>query len=122
MKALYKMEIDLDRRGILEGLFIAEMAEIDYLIENKIIVQFGEVLGKHSDIRGSLDQQDIQIITQDIVIINFFEENKLSCGYNPLDYIFCKCCTRNISVFSLQCCDECKKTCNICELDNCIIF
>lgn len=52
MKALFKMDFDCGRMGNLEGVFIADTEDVEYLVNNKISVYFGEVLGKHSEISG----------------------------------------------------------------------
>lgn len=45
MKALFKMDFDCGRMGNLEGVFIADTEDVEYLVNNKISVYFGEVLG-----------------------------------------------------------------------------
>lgn len=50
MKAIYKLNADYGRNGNLTGVFIAEKEHVAVLLENKIEVYFGEVLGKHSEI------------------------------------------------------------------------
>ena len=52
MKALFKMDFDCGRMGNLEGVFITDTEDVEYLVNNKISVYFGEVLGKHSEISG----------------------------------------------------------------------
>ena len=59
-------------------------------------IYFGEILGKHSDVRGTLDQEDLEILSEDQDFINkllepeLFPTGRLS-GYNPVrqyeDYI-----------------------------------
>ena len=48
MKALFKMDFDCGRMGNLEGVFIADTEDVEYLVNNKISVYFGEVLGKNT--------------------------------------------------------------------------
>lgn len=42
MKALFKMDFDCGRMGNLEGVFIADTEDVEYLVNNKISVYFGE--------------------------------------------------------------------------------
>lgn len=86
-KLLYSFHWDCGRMGDLEGLFIAEENEIKKLIGKEIY--FGEVLGKHSDIYGKLEEDHLKVITDDENVISIFEnhfsDNTIS-GYNPLDF------------------------------------
>lgn len=87
MKTLYRFTWDCRRMGILSGLFIADSDEISKVIGKKIY--FGEVLGKHSEIYGVLEEQDLEIVTTDPLFLDQCEQyigkGTLS-GYNPLDY------------------------------------
>ncbi len=87
MKKIYEFYWDCGRMGDLDGMFIAEESEIDAVIGKEIY--FGEVLGKHSDIFGTLDEGDITVKTDDQDFINKFIEimgDGTISGYNPLDY------------------------------------
>ena len=42
MKALFKMDFDCGRMGNLEGVFITDTEDVEYLVNNKISVYFGE--------------------------------------------------------------------------------
>lgn len=59
MKALFKMIFDCGRMGNLEGVFIADTEDVEYLLNNEISVYFGEVLGKHSEISGIIDRSEL---------------------------------------------------------------
>jgi len=72
--------------GSLDGVFIAEKEKINYLIDNKIEVFFGEVLGKHSEISVIISEDNIQEVTDNEDFIKLFESYGLSSGFNPLDY------------------------------------
>ena len=86
MKKLYKFYWDCGRQGDLTGVFIATDDEIKNALGKQ--AWFGEILGKHSEIYGDLDEKDLTILTDDQ---DFFEKfEKLvgkSTGYNPLNYI-----------------------------------
>lgn len=84
---LWKFHWDCGRSGDLEGLFVATEEEIEKAIGG--YAQFGEVLGKHSDIYGTLDREDVEkidvapeIIAQLIPHLGYDWS-----GFNPLDYI-----------------------------------
>lgn len=96
MKALFKMDFDCGRMGNLEGVFIADTEDVEYLVNNKISVYFGEVLGKHSEISGCVAESEIKQITTDENVINIVEEYGLNSGYNPFEYTLCTSETEDI--------------------------
>jgi len=87
MKAIYEFYWDCGRMGDLTGLFIANTSDIDKIIGEEIY--FGEVLGKHSEIYGDLEEKDLTVKSKDQEFIKQFEdimgEGTIS-GYNPLNY------------------------------------
>ena len=88
MKAIYEFFWDCGRMGELSGLFIAETSEVEKLIGRNI--NFGEVLGKHSEIYGTVTKDDFTIKSTDQEFIAKFEEimgKGTISGYNPLDYL-----------------------------------
>ena len=89
MKALFKMDFDCGRMGNLEGVFIADTEDVEYLVNSKICVYFGEVLGKHSEISGCVAESEIKQITTDENVIKIVEEYGLNSGYNPFEYTLC---------------------------------
>lgn len=85
MLKLYKFFWDCGRQGNIEGVFIAEESDVEKLS----YVYFGEVLGKHSEIGGDLEEKDITIVSEDQELISKLEEvfgSKTISGYNPLEY------------------------------------
>ncbi len=90
MKKLYSFHWDCGRMGDIEGLFIAEESRVNDMIGNEIY--FGEVLGKHSDIYGTLDEEDLVIKSDDQDFITKLEdvldvdERGTISGFNPFDY------------------------------------
>ena len=86
-KAVFKYEGDCGRSGYLYGLFIAEKKEVDSLIRERKHVYFGEVLGKHSEIEGTIEKGEITLITEDQNIVKLVSDLKMEVGYNPLDYV-----------------------------------
>lgn len=85
-KALWHFQWNCGRQGIVEGLFVETDEEVKKYIGQD--VYFGEILGKHSDIEGTLDEADLQRITDDPAFIAMFESLfDSSFGYNPMQYI-----------------------------------
>lgn len=84
MKRLFKFCWDCGRTGYLESLFVATQEQVDAAIGKYLY--FGEVLGKHSEISGTLEASDIQDTGAGPEVVEFFE--KLGCiGHNPLKAI-----------------------------------
>lgn len=96
MKGLYKLNVDCGRQGCLEGVFIADSEDVEYLTSNSISVYFGEVLGKHSEISGILGKDDIKLITTEQNVVDVVEKYGLQNGYNPFEYNVCEYETENI--------------------------
>lgn len=87
MKKLFRYGLDCGRMGFVEGLFICTQEEVDNAIGRN--VYFGEILGKHSEICGTLDASEIDCISEDQEKVEWLF-NLLGhsvSGYNPLEYI-----------------------------------
>ena len=85
-KGLYKFSTDCGRMGSLEGLFIDTKERVDKLISSGIEVYFGEVLGKHSEIFGAINKDDITLITDDKNVMKALEKVSIDSGHNPFEY------------------------------------
>jgi len=85
MRGIYKFFYDCGREGILEGIFTEESQNVSSIYGKTI--NFGEVLGKHSDIICELDIGDINLITNDKNAVEMFERYQLETGYNPFVYL-----------------------------------
>ncbi|MDV4026187.1 hypothetical protein CMT52_17795 [Elizabethkingia anophelis] len=85
MKAVYKLNFDCGRAGELNGIFIATKKQVEKLIESGVEVYFGEVLGKHSEIYGPVEENEIQMITDESNVVEVIEKYGLENGYNPFD-------------------------------------
>ena len=85
MKLLVKFYWDCGRAGSLDGVFVCEKEELESLPGRS--VYFGEVLGKHSEIYGELDEGDFEILTDDQDFIEKFAQLIGGSGFNPFDYI-----------------------------------
>jgi len=76
---------DCGRMGDVEGLFVTTEEELERAYGKQ--VYFGEILGKHSEVYGTLDREDITLVTDDQDFITRIVDllgTDLS-GYNPLD-------------------------------------
>lgn len=63
MLGIYEFYWDCGRMGELEGLFLADSKDVADAIGKTIY--FGEVLGKHSEVEGTLNAEDINLKTDD---------------------------------------------------------
>lgn len=84
-KGIYKFYWDCKRQGEVRGVFVAEKKSLDKAMGMHI--HFGEILGKHSEVYGKLDPEDITLVTEDPEVIKLFNQHDLSSGYNPLHYL-----------------------------------
>lgn len=78
---------DCGRMGDVEGLFVTTEEALEKAYGKR--VYFGEILGKHSEVYGTLDREDITLVTDDQDFITRIVDllgSDLS-GYNPLDKI-----------------------------------
>jgi hypothetical protein len=90
-KYLWGFYWDCGRSGCLDGLFVATEKEVNNAIGK--YVNFGEVLGKHSEVYGHIDEGDI--VKKDVSPEAVGEVMKVLgrtwSGFNPLDYIGVQC-------------------------------
>lgn len=84
-KALWRFYWDVRRHGSVRGLFVATDDEVQKALGE--YVYFGEILGKHSEVSGTLEEADLTRLTDDADFIAKFEEYGCASGYNPLQYI-----------------------------------
>lgn len=85
---LYKFHWDCGRMGAIDGLFVADDEAVSQAIGKT--VDFGEALGKHSDISAVLEESDLVIKSDDLDFIAKLIEvigGRDISGYNPLQYI-----------------------------------
>ena len=87
-KVLVEFTWDCRRQGVMQGLFITTQAIRDAAINKH--VYFGEALGKHSEVEGILEDNELRVRSKDQDLIEkletIFGRSTIS-GYNPLDYI-----------------------------------
>ena len=86
-KVLVKFHWNCGRMGELDGLFVTTREALREIVGTQI--NFGEVLGKHSNIYGELSEQDCVILCEDQAFIDkllgYVGHNTIA-GYNPFDY------------------------------------
>lgn len=85
MKGIYRFKCDCGRMGELSGIFVADSADVEKLIGSH--VYFGEVLGKNSEVEGEIEEDEIELVTDNESCVEMFEFFNLSTGYNPFDYL-----------------------------------
>ena len=72
--------------GTVSGVFAATKEKVDESLGKG--VHFGEILGKHSDVHGTLEQKDLTVLTEDQDLISKAAEfGLIPFGYSPLDYL-----------------------------------
>lgn len=81
---IYKFYWDCGRQGDLSGVFVASADDVAK-IQGKH-VHFGEVLGKHSDVYGTIDAGDITLASDNPEFVAMFLDLDLGNGYNPFSY------------------------------------
>lgn len=88
MNKLYRFHWSCGRQGDVEGLFVADSDYIDKKIGSE--VNFFSALGKYSEIRGILNKEDLEVISEDQEKIDWLVgtvESDTISGYNPLSYL-----------------------------------
>lgn len=80
--AVFKLNFDCGRMGSLEGVFIESKSKVDFLIKSGIKVYFGEVLGKHSEVYGSVTESEIELVSSEPDAIKWCTPS----GYDPFQY------------------------------------
>lgn len=83
-RGVYRLTWDAGRMGTVKGIFTATDEEVTSAIGRE--VYFGEVLGKHSEIYGTLEAQEVTLVTDDADFVAAFDRFKCATGYNPLKY------------------------------------
>lgn len=85
-KGIYKLHIDCGRSGVVEGLFVTYTLYVEALLASKVVVYFGEILGKHSEIHKAIEPEEIKLITKEKKVVKMFEAYNLAIGHNPFNY------------------------------------
>lgn len=87
MNKLYKFEWDCGRQGSVEGLFISTEDKVKELIGKE--VYFGEILGKHSEIYGVIEEGEIVEVklSKETISELYKVFGETISGYDPFNYI-----------------------------------
>lgn len=96
---LWALHFDCGRMGSVDGVFKATKKQMELISGSEI--HFGEVLGKHSDISGPLEDVDFSLISDNPFVVMEAEES----GYNPFDYWYCDECGSEIDWETGKCTD-----------------
>ena len=80
-ECLWSFYWDCGRQGKVEGLFKATKEEVENAIGKE--VYFGEILGKHSEVYGTIEEGEIELVSDDPIEVMSATES----GYNPLEYL-----------------------------------
>lgn len=81
-KLLVRMKLDFGRLGELSSVFVCTDEQLESL--NGKFHEFGEVLGKHSEVSCTFDAEDFTILTEDQSFIEDFERIVGDTGNSPL--------------------------------------
>ena len=88
-KKLYKFEW-ICWHGVVQGLFIEEESIVNDAIGKELY--FGDALGKHSEVFGTLEESDLEVLVSDKEEVEILGKyNFIPFGYNPLDYLREEC-------------------------------
>jgi hypothetical protein len=88
---LWRFYWDCGRQGSVEGLFVATESEVKEAIGRD--VYFGEILGKYSEVSGTIEDGEIKKIDLDTETVERVTKllGDTWSGYNPLEYISREC-------------------------------
>lgn len=87
-KILVEFYWDCGRQGSLDGLFVTTPEALAGLYGKE--VYFGEVLGKHSEIVGTIEVEDFTLKSDDPAFIDKLVEiigSDTISGFNPFHYL-----------------------------------
>ena len=101
---LYKFYWDCGSMGSVEGVFVADPADVEKAIGQG--VYFGEILGKHSEVYGTLKTNDVTVIDESEEFITKFQEIfPHGVGHNPMYYVtrYCEDCGEPIEDGEVGC-------------------
>ena len=87
MLKLYRFCWPQRRGGDVEGLFVEDSDVVENAVGSD--VYFGEICGNHSDVYGTLDEEDLTVVSEDQEKISWLVDilGRSISGYNPFDYI-----------------------------------
>lgn len=80
MKKLWKFKW-YSNYAFIGGLFKATDEQVENIIGKE--VYFGEIEGKHSNVYGTIEKQEIELVSDNPIVVESVPE----FGYNPFAYI-----------------------------------
>lgn len=88
---LWKFYWDCRRQGGVEGLFVATEDKVKDLIGKQ--ADFGEILGKHSEVYGTIEEGEITKVNLDSETVDKVTIilGETWSGYNPIHYVQYEC-------------------------------
>ena len=87
-KIIVKFYSDWGRMGNLEGVFVTTKEALESLYYKW--VDFGDCLGKHSDVTEQMQEGLFEIIEADEDKVKWFESNIGCVGHNPFNNEICE--------------------------------
>ncbi|WP_338465107.1 hypothetical protein [Shouchella rhizosphaerae] len=83
---LWKFSWDCGRSGRVESVFVAAEGDVNGVIGKN--VNFGEILGKHSEVYGTIEESDITKLNVSDEVVKEVTAilGRTWSGHNPLDY------------------------------------
>ena len=87
-KVIVEFYWDLGRMGEVSSTFVCDKSQLGDLYGRE--VYFGEILGKHSEVYGTVEEGHLTIKSEDQEFIKKFQEimgENWSTGHNPLYYL-----------------------------------
>jgi len=90
-KKLCRYVLQMHRSSDIEGIFIMTDEELDLVKElNGHVIRYGEISGKHSNVKAELNMKDIKILSDKEEEIAFFERVLPNgTGFSFKEYWFC---------------------------------
>ena len=85
---VYRWSWNCGRMGDLNCLFVADEQEIADAVGKH--AYFGEVLGKHSEVQGTLEAKEFEVLSDHLAVVEFVKEHG-PFGRNPLRYVTVEC-------------------------------
>jgi hypothetical protein len=82
---LYRFYWNCGRAGSLESYFVATEEDVQAALGRG--VSFGEALGKHSDVTGTLEPEDLVLLPVSVSFVEEFRRQIGSTGLNPLEHL-----------------------------------
>jgi hypothetical protein len=98
---LWDFEWDYGRQGVVSGRIKASKEHVKNIIGKTI--HFGEILGKHSEVVNTIDEEDLTLVSDDPFTV---DEAEVS-GYDPFAYWTCTQCGYEIDADTGKCSEGC---------------